>query len=158
MDVEQGNITTGAVTADRDFPVYDLPDVATVGGPTMVGQCDVAPNQCVVGIFAGNPNFGHPGFTYPHLFSAPFNIIVGNGLDQGDNPGDGTAPAVTPPAATSLSTSLSGGGQSGTSINVPTGTAVTDTATLSGTNAAAATGTVTYNVYSDSALHHAGHQ
>ena len=49
-----------------------------------------------------------------------------------------------------MSTSLSGGGQSGTSISVPTGTAVTDTATLSGTNAATATGTVTYNVYTDS--------
>ena len=49
-----------------------------------------------------------------------------------------------------MSTSLSGGGQSGSSISVPTGTAVTDTATLSGTNAATATGTVTYNVYSDS--------
>ena len=51
---------------------------------------------------------------------------------------------------TSTSTSLSGGGQSGTSISVPTNTAVTDRATLSGTNAAKATGKVTYNVYSHS--------
>jgi hypothetical protein len=51
---------------------------------------------------------------------------------------------------TSVATSLSGGGQSGTSISVPTATAVTDSATLSGTNAASATGTVTYDVYSDS--------
>lgn len=56
-----------------------------------------------------------------------------------------------PTAPTSLATSLSGGGQSGTSISVPAGTAVTDSATLSGTNASTATGTVTYNVYSDSA-------
>jgi hypothetical protein len=55
------------------------------------------------------------------------------------------------PQPASLSTSLSGGGQSGTAITVPAKTAVTDSATLSGTNAAAATGTVTYNVYSDSA-------
>ena len=34
---------------------------------------------------------------------------------------------------------------------MPAGTAVTDTATLSGTNAASAGGTVTYSVYSDSA-------
>lgn len=56
------------------------------------------------------------------------------------------APQVPP---TRLATSLSGGGQAGTSISVPSGTAVTDTATLSGTNAAKATGSVTYNVYSD---------
>ena len=49
-----------------------------------------------------------------------------------------------------MTTSLSGGGQSGTSISVPTGTAVTDTAALSGTNASSATGSVTYNVYTDS--------
>ena len=47
-------------------------------------------------------------------------------------------------------TSLSGGGQSGTSITVVAGTAVTDTATLLGTNPSTATGTVTYGVYSDS--------
>ena len=51
---------------------------------------------------------------------------------------------------TSLTTSLSGGGQSGTTITVPEKTAVTDTATLSGANASSATGTVTYNVYPDS--------
>ena len=133
---------------DPSYIVYDLPDPGTLGSATMVGTCDVAPNTCVIGIFAENP--GTTGFNYPHLFSAPFNIEVGDGLDDGANPGDGTAPTSTPPATTSLSTSLSGGGQSGTSISVPTGTAVTDTATLSGTNAATATGTVTYNVYTDS--------
>jgi large repetitive protein len=57
---------------------------------------------------------------------------------------------VTSPAATTTSTSLSGGGQSGASISVPEGTAVSDTASVSGTNASTATGTVTYSVYSDS--------
>ena len=52
---------------------------------------------------------------------------------------------------TSVTTSLSGGGSSGGSISVPAGTAVTDSAKLSGTNATTATGSVTYNVYSDSA-------
>ncbi|HTU85922.1 MAG TPA: hypothetical protein VMF57_10130 [Solirubrobacteraceae bacterium] len=56
---------------------------------------------------------------------------------------------VTSPTATSISTSLSGGGQSGASISVPENTLVSDTASLSGTNASTATGTVTYNVYSD---------
>jgi GH25 family lysozyme M1 (1,4-beta-N-acetylmuramidase) len=58
---------------------------------------------------------------------------------------------VSVPQPTSLSTSLVGGGQSGTSISVPTSTAVTDSAMLSGANASEATGTVTYHVYSDPA-------
>ncbi len=55
------------------------------------------------------------------------------------------------PAATSLTTSLTGGGSSGATVTVPPGTPVTDTATLSGIDAAQATGTVAYTVYSDSA-------
>jgi hypothetical protein len=51
--------------------------------------------------------------------------------------------------ATTLDTSLSGGGKTGATISVMAGTPVTDAATLSGTNAASATGTVTYTVYSD---------
>ncbi len=60
---------------------------------------------------------------------------------------------VTPPvpSPTSTTTSLSGGGQSGTTISVPESTSVTDQATVAGTNASTATGTITYNVYSDSA-------
>lgn len=60
---------------------------------------------------------------------------------------------VTPAGSspTTVSTSLSGGGQSGTSITVPVGTAVTDAATLGGVHAATASGSVTYNVYYDSA-------
>ncbi|HEX3957834.1 MAG TPA: Ig-like domain-containing protein [Trebonia sp.] len=53
--------------------------------------------------------------------------------------------------ATTLTTTLSGNEQTGTAITVPAGTAVTDTATLAGANAATATGTVSYNLYSDSA-------
>jgi len=55
-----------------------------------------------------------------------------------------------PTQPSSLTTALSGAGQTGTTISVPANTAVTDTATLTGTNASSATGTVTYNVYSDS--------
>jgi hypothetical protein len=54
-------------------------------------------------------------------------------------------------SATTLGTTLSGGGQSGASISVVQGTAVTDSATLSGTGAAGATGPVSFNVYSDPA-------
>jgi hypothetical protein len=78
------------LTGGNAYTVYDLPDPNTLGSATMVGTCDIAPNQCVIGIFADNPNFGHAGFSYPHLFSAPFQATVGDGNDVGDNPGDGT--------------------------------------------------------------------
>ncbi len=62
----------------------------------------------------------------------------------------------SPPAggfgsAATLTTTLSGGGQSGASISVVAGTAVTDTAALAGENSATATGKVTFRVYSDPA-------
>jgi lysophospholipase L1-like esterase len=52
-------------------------------------------------------------------------------------------------ANTSLSTTLSGGGKEGAEITVTEGSKVKDTATLSGTNVAGATGTVDYSVYKD---------
>ena len=52
-------------------------------------------------------------------------------------------------SGTTISTSLSGGGQHGPSISVSPNTAVIDAATLGGPNASNATGAVTYNVYSD---------
>ena len=61
------------------------------------------------------------------------------------NPSGG-GPTPTPVTTT---TSLSGGGSTGASITVAPSTAVTDTATLSGTDTPAAGGTVTYSVYSD---------
>jgi hypothetical protein len=54
-------------------------------------------------------------------------------------------------SGTQVSTSLAGGGQSGATITVPSGTPVTDSATLSGANSATAGGTVTYTVFSDPA-------
>ena len=49
---------------------------------------------------------------------------------------------------TQITTSLSGGGQTGTSITVQAGTSVTDSATLNGATANAG-GTVTYTIFSD---------
>jgi hypothetical protein len=111
LDVELG-ATNGAVTTSNGFSVYALPDVAAIGAATMTaapGTCNVAPDQCVIGIFAANPNFGHPGFGYPHLFSAPFQVTVGDGLDQGDNPGDGTPEATFALALPTLALGLLGG-------------------------------------------------
>jgi len=52
-------------------------------------------------------------------------------------------------SGTQVTTSLSGGGQSGPVITVPSGTQVIDSATLTGLNTMTAGGTVTYTVYSD---------
>jgi hypothetical protein len=59
------------------------------------------------------------------------------------------AGASLPNQPPSVTTSLSGGGQSGPAITVPSGTVVTDSATLTGANAASAGGTVTYTVYAE---------
>jgi uncharacterized protein YunC (DUF1805 family) len=56
---------------------------------------------------------------------------------------------LTVKATTTLKTSLSGGGKEGEEITVAEGSKVKDTATLSGTNASGATGTVDYAVYKD---------
>jgi hypothetical protein len=70
---------------------------------------------------------------------------------DGSATGTATLTVTSVASATSVSTSLSGGGQSGGEISVTSGTAVADHASLSGANAASATGTVTYAVYTDSA-------
>jgi hypothetical protein len=57
---------------------------------------------------------------------------------------------AVPPAATTLTTSLSGEEKSGEEITVLEGSKVKDQATLSGANVATATGTIKYFVYSDS--------
>jgi RHS repeat-associated protein len=60
--------------------------------------------------------------------------------------GSGGGVAATP---TSLTTTLAGEGKEGETITVLEGSKVKDKATLSGTNASKAGGTVTYKVYSD---------
>ncbi|HTU77276.1 MAG TPA: Ig-like domain-containing protein [Solirubrobacteraceae bacterium] len=50
---------------------------------------------------------------------------------------------------TTISTGLSGGGQSGSSITVVQGTPVTDSATLAGSGAAVATGEVSYELFTN---------
>ena len=61
-----------------------------------------------------------------------------------------TSTTVEPISPTTLVTSLSGGGNTGVSINVPPTTPVIDSATLPGANTATAGGTVVYGVYSNS--------
>ncbi len=60
-----------------------------------------------------------------------------------------TGKTITVGSPTTLSTTLSGDGQTGPSVTVAQGTPVTDSATVAGAAAAGATGEVTYNVYKD---------
>jgi hypothetical protein len=81
--------TTNGSLNDQGYQVYILPDPA-LGSTTLQGSCGLAPNYCVIGIFATDPNAGN-GFNYPHLFSALFQTRPSpDGLDDGASPGDGT--------------------------------------------------------------------
>ncbi len=105
-------------------------------------SCSLTSSQLAVGTYSsvdavfspGGTSSSNPDYTYTTSTSTPTQSFT---VDQS------TA------LSTSLSTLLSGGGQSGSSISVLAGTAVTDSATLSGTNASSAGGTITYNVYTD---------
>jgi hypothetical protein len=73
---------------------------------------------------------------------------------SGDSSNEGSTSAcgkeiATVKAATSLTTTLQGEGREGEQLTVAEGASVNDTATLAGADAPMATGTVTYDVYSD---------
>ncbi len=61
------------------------------------------------------------------------------------------SPAAAQPVPTAISTALSAGTTVGPVLTDPPGTAVSDTATFANGTGAGATGSVTYNVYSDTA-------
>lgn len=106
-----------------------------------------------------NPITGYEGPTSWFTNIAPFGTFsTGSGVinfSPAIPPGGSTFVSLESPpvggfgSASALTTTLSGGGQGGTSISVVQGTPVTDTATLGGAGAASATGPVSFNVYSD---------
>ena len=131
------------------------------------GTASSGDSSCQNATTAGNSAFvgyGNGTTTAGDSFNLPGSGVANSFLDSNTTTGliyndlNSTTPGRyvftvnngAPTQPTSLTTSLSGAGQSGTTISVPTNTPVTDTATLTGTNASTATGTVTYNVYSDS--------
>jgi hypothetical protein len=88
----------------------------------------------------------------------PTITAIGNGVGEiayDNNLGEGDQVYVEqvsfiPPQPTSLSTSQALGSVTGANLTIPdNATGETDQATLSGTNAATATGSVTYSLYSD---------
>jgi hypothetical protein len=88
LDESQPKSMDGSLD-DTGFLVYALPDATGLGAPNMVGKCSKAPNTCVIGIFAADPQESS-GFSYPHLFSASFQVFNTDGVNGGGDPGDGT--------------------------------------------------------------------
>ena len=105
-----------SLTGASGYQILALPDpnLGSSNGTT----CGLAPDQCVVGIFSNQNDFSKP-----HLFSAPFVATLGDGLDDGANPGDGTPPPA--PAVTSVSPT-SGPTGGGTTVTID-GTALSGT-------------------------------
>lgn len=133
-----GGSTTGATTSDPTGSAQTL----TWKGPISVpAQTEGKPGTVAL----------HFGVTVSGASGTYYNNAGGEADEFTVAPTGDTAPVTISggPTETSTSTSLSGGSQSGASITVAEGTAVTDQATITGTNAASATGTVSYKVYSD---------
>ncbi len=156
---------SGAVTAKTCAPLWGT-GADGAGDP---GSSPAVANGVVYVSSTGGGTYGYDAAgtascsttkgvtTCAPLWSAVTGFIGGgspavvNGVVYINVSGNGTIYAYTPgQALTTTSTSLAGGGQSGASISVPENTEVSDTASVSGTNASTATGTVTYSVYSDS--------
>lgn len=74
---------------DSGYQVYTLPNTS-FSPTTFVGGCGLAPNYCVIGIFATDPYSGGFGTANPHLWSAPFQVQQQGAHNSGTNPGDGT--------------------------------------------------------------------
>jgi CSLREA domain-containing protein len=144
------------------------------GGTTVQGMLNSTAKTTFRIEFFSSPSCDPSGFGEGKNFLGSQSVTTDAGgnatftatVPTGTSPGESVTATATDPAGntsefsscrganavspTSLTTSLSGGGQSGEQITVKEGTAVTDQATLNGKNATTATGTVTYNVYSDS--------
>jgi hypothetical protein len=112
-------------------------DAATFSCALSASQLDVGTYTSVDAVYTpGAPSSSNASFAYTTSTSSPAQSFTVNNPESGPQP-------------TSVTTSLSGGGGSGATVSVGINTAVSDSATLSGTNAVTAMGTVTYNVYSD---------
>ena len=72
----------------QNYPVFSLPDIASLGeSPTGIPVCNLA-NECVFYIGTGPTNF-----SLSHVFSLPCYANPGDGTDNGANPGNGTPEA-----------------------------------------------------------------
>ena len=156
-DSAGGSHTVTATVSKEKAPVP-----GTVVSFVVTGQNAGATGTCTTGKGAADPTCetdaaGEVRFTYSDGNGAGTDTI-GASVTIGETTEHATASeewtkAVEEKQSTTLATSLSGAGKTGPMITVPSGTAVTDTATLSGANASTAGGTVSYAVFSDSECH-----
>jgi hypothetical protein len=110
-----------------------------VGLDSPVGNCSPVGNSSPVG---DNSPVSHRD----HHFHRGHRDHVGDSSPVANcSPVGGNSPVGTQ-TRTRVANALSGGGASGPVITVASGTAVSDQATLSGTNISGAGGTVTYNI------------
>lgn len=149
-EVREGKPVGENIIEDCGYPA-PAAEPAGLTFPTGVSANGYAPN--------GDPVSGYEG---PTSWFTSIGALGSSGTGSGTvnfspaiPPGGSTYFSLeSPPAGgfgstSTLTTTLSGGGQAGTGIRVLQGTPVTDSATLTGTNASTATGAVAYNVYSD---------
>jgi hypothetical protein len=149
-------------------------DTATVsGGTNPSGQivfklygpndptCSLAPAYTSAPVTVSGDG-AYPSGTFDPAASGTYSWVASYSGDTNNapvttacgDPNETVTVAAASAQPTQISTSLSGGGQTGTDITVPSGTVVTDQATLTGANAGSATGSVEYSIYSDSNCTH----
>lgn len=150
--------TSGAENPNKGKPCP--PEVGSCGFPKPEGEPAGITFEFPVGQQEnGDQVSGYEGPTSWFTGITPFGSFpTGRGVinfSPAIPPGGSTYFSLeSPPAggfggSTTLTTTLSGAGQTGASISVVQGTPVTDSATLGGPNAAAATGKVGFSVFSD---------
>jgi serine protease len=151
------SISVPAGTAVTDAATLSGTDSATATGTVTYEVFSDA--NCTTAVFSGSPQTittqgvlpGSPAEKFSpgtYYWQASYSGDSGNQPSASTCGPAGEVETVTR-AATSLRTVLSGFGKTGAFITVPSGTPVTDKATLSGTMAHSATGTVTYKVFSN---------
>ena len=82
------------------YELFALPDL-NFEDSTGPACGETAATECI--LYIGNDQ---NDFTQPHLWSQPFFIQSNNGVDSGDNPGDGSAPPVATTPSPTLSTAV----------------------------------------------------
>jgi hypothetical protein len=163
---EEGPIPAGCVVL-KENAEHQKPEAGTKCGP-QDGPCGFEPpaGEPLATTFApGTPLAGYAkngipvtGYEGPTSWFSNVSSEENSGIvnfSPAIQPGESTyfgleeAPSVLIGSPATLSTNLSGGGQSGASISVVQGTSVADTATVGGASAAQATGQVSYSIYSN---------
>ena len=120
-----------------------------VSGTTVTFAISSGPNTGKTGTCTTDTN-GQCSFTYTDTGGTGTDTIFASASVAGvSTSGSASKTWTTGGSPTTTTTSLKAGGTSGGTISVGPGTAVTDSATLSGSSAATAGGSVTYTVYSD---------